>query len=89
MNNWCIYWVFTYILLEILMFKWFTARHLYKLFGLKGLTCFLCIKLDGCRAVIAPVPVTIMATGTEVIHHLHQGPRLRISVALTPSHIYI
>jgi hypothetical protein len=37
MNNWCIYWFFTYILLGILIFKGLTARRLYKSFGGKGL----------------------------------------------------
>jgi hypothetical protein len=37
MNNRCICWIFTYILLGILIFKGLTARHLYKSFGVKGL----------------------------------------------------
>jgi hypothetical protein len=37
MNNWCIYWFFTHILLRILIFKGLTARRLYKSFGVKGL----------------------------------------------------
>jgi hypothetical protein len=37
MNNWCICWVFTHILLGILIFKGLTARRLYKSFGVKGL----------------------------------------------------
>jgi hypothetical protein len=34
----CICWVFTHILLEILIFKGLTARRLYTSFGVKGLT---------------------------------------------------
>jgi hypothetical protein len=37
MNNWCICWFFTHILLGILIFKELTARRLYKSFGVKGL----------------------------------------------------
>jgi hypothetical protein len=37
MNNWCICWFFTLFLLGILIFKWLTARRLYKSFGVKGL----------------------------------------------------
>jgi hypothetical protein len=37
MNNWCICWFFTHILLGILIFKGLTARRLYKSFGVKGL----------------------------------------------------
>jgi hypothetical protein len=37
MNDWCICWVFTHILLGILIFKGLTARRLYKSFGAKGL----------------------------------------------------
>jgi hypothetical protein len=37
MNNWCICWFFTHILVGILIFKGLTARRLYKSFGIKGL----------------------------------------------------
>jgi hypothetical protein len=37
MNNWCIYWFFTHILVGILIFKGLTALRLYKSFGVKGL----------------------------------------------------
>jgi hypothetical protein len=37
MNNWCICWLFTHVLLEILIFKGLTARRLYKSFGVKEL----------------------------------------------------
>jgi hypothetical protein len=37
MNNWCICWLPTHILLGILIFKGLTARRLYKSFGVKGL----------------------------------------------------
>jgi hypothetical protein len=37
MNNWWICWFFTHILMGILIFKWLTARRLYKSFGIKGL----------------------------------------------------
>jgi hypothetical protein len=37
MNNCCICWFFTHILLGILIFKGLTARRLYKSFGVKGL----------------------------------------------------
>jgi hypothetical protein len=40
MNNCCICWFFTYILLGILIFKWFNARRLYNSFGDKGLIYF-------------------------------------------------
>jgi hypothetical protein len=40
MNNWCICWFFTYILLGILIFKGPTARRLYKSFCVKGLSLF-------------------------------------------------
>jgi hypothetical protein len=36
MNNFCIYWFFTHILLGILNFKGLTAQRLYKSFGVKG-----------------------------------------------------
>jgi hypothetical protein len=39
MNNWCICWFFSSIfLLGILIFKGFTARRLYKSFGVESLT---------------------------------------------------
>jgi hypothetical protein len=41
MNNSCICWFFTHILLRILIFKGLTARRLYKSFGVKGLTTLL------------------------------------------------
>jgi hypothetical protein len=37
MNNWCICWFFTHILLGILIFKGLTARRHYMSFGVKGL----------------------------------------------------
>jgi hypothetical protein len=37
MNNWCICWFSHIFLLGILIFKGLTARHLYKLFGVKEL----------------------------------------------------
>jgi hypothetical protein len=37
MNNCYICWFFTHILLEILIFKGFTARRIHKSFGVKGL----------------------------------------------------
>jgi hypothetical protein len=37
MNNCCICWFLTHILLGILIFKGLTARRLYKSFGVKGL----------------------------------------------------
>jgi hypothetical protein len=37
MNNWCICWFFTHVLLGILIFKGLSARRLYKSFGVKGL----------------------------------------------------
>jgi hypothetical protein len=40
MNNWCICWSYTHILLRILIFKELTARLLYKSFSFKGL-CFI------------------------------------------------
>jgi hypothetical protein len=37
MNNWCICWVSRIFLLWILIFKWLTARRLYKSFGVTGI----------------------------------------------------
>jgi hypothetical protein len=37
MNNWCIFWLFTHILVGILIFKGLTARRLYKALGVKVL----------------------------------------------------
>jgi hypothetical protein len=39
MNNWCICWFFTHVLLRILIYKGLTARRFYKSFGVKGLIC--------------------------------------------------
>jgi hypothetical protein len=41
MNNWCICWFFTHILLGILIFKGLTVRRPYKSFGVKRLTITL------------------------------------------------
>jgi hypothetical protein len=41
MNNWCICWLFTHILLGILIFKGLTARRLYNSFSVKGLTALM------------------------------------------------
>jgi hypothetical protein len=38
MNNWFTCWLFTLIFTGNLIFKWLTARRLYKSFGVKGLT---------------------------------------------------
>jgi hypothetical protein len=43
MNNWCICWFFTHILLRILIFKGLTVRRLYKSFGVKGLNSRVCM----------------------------------------------
>jgi hypothetical protein len=41
MNNWCICCFLGTFLLGIVIFKGLTARHLYKSFGVKGLTLVL------------------------------------------------
>jgi hypothetical protein len=45
MNNCCICWFFTDILLEILIFKGLTARRIYKSFGVKGVKSVSQMKL--------------------------------------------
>jgi hypothetical protein len=43
MNNWCICWFYTHFLLRISIFKrTLTARSLYALFGVNGLTNVMC-----------------------------------------------
>jgi hypothetical protein len=46
MNNWCICWFFTHILLGILIFKGLAVRRVYKSFGVKGLTELFCSEKD-------------------------------------------
>jgi hypothetical protein len=58
MNKWCICWLFTHILLGILIFKGLTARRLYKSFGVKWLTMsfthsFSITMLNICAAFLA------------------------------------
>jgi hypothetical protein len=57
MHNWCICWFSCIFLLGILIFKGLTARHLYKLFGVKGLSdvsCYNsgCVVLNQWRSVL-------------------------------------
>jgi hypothetical protein len=49
MNNLCICWFFTHILMGIFIFKGLTAQRLYKSFGVKGLTWALLKKFADFR----------------------------------------
>jgi hypothetical protein len=54
MNNWCICWFFTHILLGILIFKGLTKRRLYKSFGVKGLKLVVHIVSTVFKRLITP-----------------------------------
>jgi hypothetical protein len=59
MNNWCFCWFFTHISLGILIFKGLTARHLYKSFGIKGLTQPNAGLIVQCHGFVKFVPICV------------------------------